>query len=88
MSEENQELKEDQTEECVIDVPTTEDGIPMVVNGQHLSNIQIEALREAKLRKEKEIEEALAKEINGADRTTDPTRFGDWEKAGRAVDFS
>lgn len=69
-------------------VPMTEDGIPMIVNGRELSEMEIGILREAKERREKIALEDAEKEIGGADRTTNPTRYGDWEKAGRAVDFS
>ena len=70
-------------------VPMTEDGIPLVVNGQPLSETAIQALREAKARREAAGEpEALPKEINGPNRPEEPTRYGDWEKAGRVTDFS
>ena len=69
-------------------VPMTEDGIPLVVNGQELTEIQIQALREAKERRDKIALEDAEREVGGANRTTNPTRFGDWEKDGRAVDFS
>ena len=69
-------------------VPMTEDGIPMIVNGRELSEMEIGILREAKERREQIALEDAEREIGGADRTTNPTRYGDWEKAGRAVDFS
>ncbi len=69
-------------------VPTTEDGIPLKVNGQWLDETQIAALREARDRREQEAAAQAPKEVGGAARDTDPTRFGDWEKDGRAVDFS
>lgn len=68
-------------------VPLTEDGIPMVVNGRQLTEMEISILREAKARRE-DIELAdREREIGGADRDTNPTRYGDWEKGGRAIDF-
>ncbi|RFB06414.1 DUF1674 domain-containing protein [Parvularcula marina] len=66
----------------------TKDGIPMIVNGRELSEMEIGILREAKERREQIALEDAEREIGGADRTTNPTRYGDWEKAGRAVDFS
>ncbi|WOI53320.1 DUF1674 domain-containing protein [Parvularcula sp. LCG005] len=69
-------------------VPVTEDGIPTVVNGQELTDLQIQALREARIRRDNEAAGTRPAEVGGADRTTDPTRYGDWEKAGRAIDFS
>ena len=69
--------------------PTTEDGIPTVVNGVTLSAVQIEALREARARRAA-IDAAgdLPPERGGPDRPEEPTRYGDWERAGRAYDFS
>jgi hypothetical protein len=70
-------------------VPTTEDGIPLVVNGERLSDTQVQALREARARRDEiDARGRLPKEIGGADRAEEPTRYGDWEKAGRAYDFS
>ncbi len=70
-------------------VPTTEDGIPLIVNGQRLSETQINALREAReWRKNVDAAGDGPREVGGAKRDTDPTRYGDWEKAGRAIDFS
>ena len=70
-------------------VPTTDDGIPLIVNGKRLNETQIAALREAR---DRAIAMAEApeppREIGGARRDHDPSRYGDWEKAGRAVDFS
>ncbi|MEE9330534.1 MAG: succinate dehydrogenase assembly factor 4 [Parvularculaceae bacterium] len=70
-----------------VPVPMTADGIPLVVNGKELTKTQRQALREAKARKMAAVKNEPAREVNGADRTTDPTRYGDWEKGGRAVDF-
>ncbi len=69
--------------------PMSEDGIPLMANGRRLSGQQIEALREARLRREQEQEQGQAsgaKEIDGP-KGAEPTRFGDWERKGRAVDF-
>jgi len=70
-------------------VPLTDDGIPMVANGRKLSDVEIQALREAKARRDAiDARANVPKEVNGGDRAAEPTRYGDWEKGGRAVDFS
>lgn len=70
-------------------VPTTEDGIPLIANGRRLTDKEIEILREAKARREAIDARAQGpREVGGADRSSEPTRYGDWEKAGRAIDFS
>ncbi len=70
-------------------VPTTEDGIPLVVNGRKLSSVEIEALREARERRKAiDARARVPREIAGGDRPAEPTRYGDWEKGGRAYDFS
>ena len=70
------------------EIPLTDDGIPMVANGQKLSETAIQALREARERqKNAPPAEPLPKEINGPKRAEEPTRYGDWEKAGRISDF-
>lgn len=70
-------------------VPTTRDGIPLVVNGTPLSQTQVAALREARDRRaEIDARGDLPVELGGPDRPEEPTRYGDWEKAGRAYDFS
>lgn len=66
----------------------TEDGIPLEVNGRALTPVEVQALREAKERRDRATASDAPREVGGAKRDTDPTRFGDWEKAGRAVDFS
>jgi hypothetical protein len=63
------------------------DGIPLIVNGRALSGQQIEALREARLRREAaQGKKTSGAEINGP-KGAEPTRYGDWERKGRAVDF-
>ncbi len=45
------------------------------------------ALKEAEIRRQAAAEtQAAAKEVNGP-RGAEPTRYGDWERRGRAVDF-
>ncbi|MEM1409620.1 MAG: DUF1674 domain-containing protein [Pseudomonadota bacterium] len=71
------------------EVPTTDDGIPLIVNGEKLSETAIQALREARARKDAIDERAkVPREMDGGDRKSEPTRYGDWEKDGRAYDFS
>jgi len=44
------------------------------------------ALAEAEIRRKAAAEPQAAKETGGP-RGAEPTRFGDWERGGRAVDF-
>ena len=69
-------------------IHTDDDGIPLFVNGRRLSDVERQALREAQARREAEAAADLPAELGGGDRTVEPTRYGDWEKNGRAVDFS
>ena len=70
-------------------VPMTEDGLPLIVNGQRLTDTQLAALREARARRDAiDARGQLPPERGGPDRPEEPTRYGDWEKAGRAYDFS
>ena len=70
-------------------VPMTDDGIPLVVNGERLSETAIEALREARARRAAiDARAELPKELGGGNRKAEPTRYGDWERDGRAYDFS
>ncbi len=54
--------------------------------GKTLSPEAIRALEEAEARRKAEREAVGAKEINGP-KGPEPTRYGDWERGGRAVDF-
>lgn len=47
---------------------------------------EAEARREAQLQREKELEAQREKE-SGGPRTSEPTRFGDWERKGITYDF-
>lgn len=70
-------------------VPTTEDGIPLYANGRRLTDMEIGILREARARRaEIDARARGPKELGGGDRKAEPTRYGDWEKNGRAYDFS
>jgi hypothetical protein len=44
------------------------------------------ALKEAEIRRQTAVETHATKEVGGP-RGAEPTRFGDWERGGRAVDF-
>lgn len=46
----------------------------------------IRALEEAEARRRAAAEQPLAPETNGP-KGPEPTRYGDWERKGRAVDF-
>ena len=65
----------------------TEDGIPLVVNGRRLTDQEVAILREAAERRKEIALTDQDTEIGGAKRTTNPSRYGDWEKGGRAIDF-
>jgi hypothetical protein len=70
--------------------PTTEDGIPLFANGRKLTEKEIAILREARERRAAIDARAaeMPREVDGGDRPAEPTRYGDWEKSGRAYDFS
>ncbi len=60
---------------------------PNAAPGKTLSPEAIRALREAAERKaQAEADAARAKEVGGPS-GEEPTRFGDWERKGLAVDF-
>ena len=70
-------------------VPTTDDGIPLVANGRRLTDAQVQALREARARRDAiDARADLPPEKGGSAKPGEPTRYGDWERAGRAYDFS
>jgi hypothetical protein len=61
--------------------------IPGAAPGKTLSAEAIRALQEAEARRQAAAPVALAPEINGRREGEEPTRYGDWEKKGLAVDF-
>lgn len=66
-----------------MDEPLPENAAP----GKVLSPAARRALEEAAARRAaREAEEARAKEFGGVD-GPEPTRYGDWERKGLAVDF-
>jgi len=57
-----------------------------IVRRQNLPPAAIRALKEADQRRRDAAENQLPTEIDGP-KGEEPTRFGDWERKGRAVDF-
>ena len=45
------------------------------------------ALAEAEERRRKTAEREMAKELGGRKEGLEPSRYGDWESKGRAIDF-
>ena len=60
--------------------------IPGAAPGRQLSPEAIRALEEAEARRKAATRQELPTEIGGRD-GEEPTRYGDWEKKGLAVDF-
>jgi hypothetical protein len=60
--------------------------IPGAAPGKPLSDAARRALLEAQARREAQIETAASKE-SGGPTGLEPTRFGDWERKGLAIDF-
>jgi hypothetical protein len=61
--------------------------IPGAAPGKALSPEAVRALLEAEARRQAAPAAALPAEINGRREGEEPTRYGDWEKKGLAVDF-
>lgn len=61
--------------------------IPGAAPGKALSPEAIRALQEAEARRQAAPRQDLPTEINGRREGEEPTRYGDWEKRGLAVDF-
>ena len=66
--------------------PKTGDVLEGAAPGKKLSPSAKRALQEAEARRRTEPAEAAEKEIGGP-KGEEPTRYGDWERGGRAVDF-
>jgi hypothetical protein len=60
--------------------------VPGAAPGKQLSPEAIRALEEAEARRQAATRQELPTEIGGRD-GEEPTRYGDWEKKGLAVDF-
>ena len=61
--------------------------IPGAAPGKALSPEAVRALLEAEARRQAAPAADLPPEINGRREGEEPTRYGDWEKKGLAVDF-
>lgn len=61
--------------------------IPGAAPGKVLSPEAVRALMEAEARRQAADAAPLPLEINGRREGEEPTRYGDWEKKGLAVDF-
>jgi hypothetical protein len=61
--------------------------VPGAAPGKVLSPEAIRALAEAEARRQAAPRQELPTEINGRREGEEPTRYGDWEKKGLAVDF-
>ena len=61
--------------------------IPGAAPGKALSPEAIRALEEAEARRQAAAPLDIPAEINGRREGEEPTRYGDWEKKGLAVDF-
>ena len=61
--------------------------IPGAAPGKALSPEAIRALEEAQARRQAAAPPDMPAEINGRREGGEPTRYGDWEKKGIAVDF-
>lgn len=66
--------------------PVLNADVPHATPGKPLSEAARRALLEAAERRAAEAESALPTE-HGGPRGPEPTRYGDWEKKGLAVDF-
>ncbi len=64
-----------------------EANIPGAAPGKALSPEAVRALREAEARRQAARPVELPPEIDGRREGEEPTRYGDWEKKGLAVDF-
>lgn len=68
------------------DAPVLNADVPHATPDRPLSEAARRALLEAAERRESEAKAALPSE-HGGPRGPEPTRYGDWEKKGLAVDF-
>jgi hypothetical protein len=64
-----------------------EDAPPNAAPGKDLTPAARRALEEAAARRQAEAEAEARTEEQGGPRGPEPTRFGDWERKGIAVDF-
>lgn len=64
-----------------------DDAPPNAAPGKDLTPAARRALEEAEARRQAEAATQAAAEEQGGPRGPEPTRFGDWERKGIAVDF-
>ena len=64
-----------------------DDAPPNAAPGKELTPAACRALEEAEARRQAEAAADAAGEEQGGPRGPEPTRFGDWERKGIAVDF-
>jgi hypothetical protein len=74
-------------EDSVAPGPGQTQVIPGAAPGKALSPEAVRALEEAEARRQAAPRQELPTEINGRREGEEPTRYGDWEKKGLAVDF-
>lgn len=63
-----------------------DEGQPETVEPKVLSPAAERALQEAEARRQRQAQATLPKEVGGRG-GAEPSRFGDWEINGRAIDF-
>jgi hypothetical protein len=64
-----------------------DDAPPNAAPGKPLTPAACRALEEAEARRRAEVEAQARSEEQGGPKGPEPTRFGDWERKGIAVDF-
>jgi hypothetical protein len=64
-----------------------DDTVPNAAPGKELTPAARRALEEAEARRQAEAQAHAAAEEQGGPSGPEPTRFGDWERKGIAVDF-
>jgi len=64
-----------------------DDAPPNAAPGKTLTPAARRALEEAETRRQTEAQAEIAAAEQGGPRGLEPTRFGDWERKGIAVDF-
>lgn len=64
-----------------------DDTPPNAAPGKALTPAAIRALEEAEARRQAEAEAQARADEQGGPKGPEPTRFGDWERKGIAVDF-
>jgi hypothetical protein len=88
MSTEKQQLDEvSGAGDSVPESSEAAEAIPGAAPGKALSPEAVRALLEADARRQAAQVAPLPPEINGRREGEEPTRYGDWEKKGLAVDF-